>query len=131
MKKKRFEIVSKVYTFLYYDGNWVLPIFETYSQGLGSPIAMSLYTLVNSQLELYCVVTCNMPNSKRGAGCQFIDVNNNNVSIVDWLMDNGFGDKTGNIATSGFCKYPEFNFYKGESFWKYRDVAKDIFNSHK
>lgn len=42
--------------------------------------------------------------------CSFIDTNNNGNEIIDWLVDNGLGYRTGLKARSGFCVYPEFIF---------------------
>lgn len=40
----------------------------------------------------------------------FIDVNNNGMEIIDWLVDNNLGHVTTRERTSGFCIYPEFEF---------------------
>lgn len=131
METKEFEIQGKKYDFLRYKDEWVYPVFEAYESGLGSPIAMSLYSIDEEaegeiEVELYTDVTTHLPQIKRSAGCQFIDTNNNGADIIDWLEQNKFGERTGNVGSSGFCTYPEFNFYKGENFWKYKKLSDEM-----
>lgn len=129
MKTKEFEINSAKYTFLRYKNEWVFPVFDIYESGLGSPIAMSLYSIEDGVVDRYAGITVNLPECKRSAGCQFIDMNNNDAGILDWLEGNGFGERTGNEGHSGFCTYPEFNFYKGEKFWEYRNLPEEVINN--
>lgn len=42
--------------------------------------------------------------------CAFIDTNNNSDRIVEWLITHQLGWLTGNMRSSGFCMYPEFQF---------------------
>lgn len=42
--------------------------------------------------------------------CGFIDVNNNGIEIIDWLIDNKLGRILPREKISGFCVYPEFEF---------------------
>lgn len=42
--------------------------------------------------------------------CAYIDINNNGSVIIEWLMAHGLGHLTGNLRTSGWCDYPEFEF---------------------
>ena len=42
--------------------------------------------------------------------CGFIDVNNNGMAIIDWLLDNKLGRILSREKVSGFCVYPEFEF---------------------
>lgn len=42
--------------------------------------------------------------------CAFIDTNNNGNEILHWLIENGLGDVTDNLKSSGFWIYPEFEF---------------------
>ena len=44
------------------------------------------------------------------ANCAFIDINNNGMQILDWLVDNGLGRILAREKVSGFCVYPEFEF---------------------
>lgn len=128
-KKETSEGKTKLITFnglklklIRYKQKWMFPVIEYYSTGIGSPIALSLhsYNEKEKEFEPYTYVTVNIPYCKRGTGCQFIDTNNNELSIVDWLEENGFGKRTGNFGQSGFCTYPEFNFYVGEQFMEYK-----------
>lgn len=113
-----------------YKQKWMFPVIEYYSNGIGSPIALSLYSYSEEEKELepYTDVTVNIPNCKRGTGCQFIDTNNNDPSIIDWLEENEFGKCTGNFGHSGFCTYPEFNFYAGKQFMEYKAINDKINN---
>jgi hypothetical protein len=122
MKTKAITIESIEYTLLGYKGEWVFPRIATYADGLGSPICMELLQLAGGCLEPYTVVTVNLPGCDRRAGCQFVDTNNNGDDILDWLESNGFGKRTGNYGRSGFCAYPEFNFYAGETFREYKAI---------
>lgn len=131
MEIKEFEIGGKKHDFLRYKDEWVYPVFETYEYGVGSPIAMSLYSIDEDEVELYVDVTVNLPQCKRNAGCQFIDTNNNGEDIIGWLEQNKFGERTGNVGASGFCTYPEFNFYKGENFWKYKKLSDEAIEEQK
>lgn len=125
METKEFEINGVKYPFIRYKNKWVFPVFETYENGLGSPIAMSLYSIENGDVDYYADITVNLPQCERSAGCQFIDMNNNDADILDWLEKNEFGERTGNEGHSGFCTYPEFNFYKGKKFWEYRNLLQE------
>lgn len=49
-------------------------------------------------------------SAKCKQNCAFIDVNNNGNEIVAWLIRNKLGKLTGNVKSSGFCIYPEFEF---------------------
>lgn len=42
--------------------------------------------------------------------CAFIDTNNNGNEILYWLIENGLGNVTHNLQSSGFWIYPEFEF---------------------
>ena len=60
-------------------------------------------------------LTVNLAESSRcKANCAYIDTNNNGTMVLDWLEDNGFGKRTGNIAFSGWCMYSEFEFNMDE-----------------
>ncbi len=48
------------------------------------------------------------------ANCAFIDINNNENEIIDWLEQNNLGHCTGNMMPSGWCVYPEFEFNMDE-----------------
>lgn len=125
MKTKTIDIEGKEYTLLRYKGKWVIPQIAAYVHGLGSPIYFGLLYLSKKRLEPYTDVTVNLPNQRRGTGCQFIDTNNNDESILDWLEENGFRERTGSYGHSGFCSYPEFDFYKGERFFEYKKLYEE------
>lgn len=130
METKEFIIKGVKYTFLRYQDEWVFPVFNIYGGGLGSPVAMTLYSISRGKrIESYTDVTVNLPNCMRSAGCQFIDTNNNNADIVDWLEEHKFGVRTGKTEQAGFCTYPEFDFYKGEKFWEYRNLPEKTINN--
>lgn len=126
MKTKVFKINGKEYTFLKYKNEWVIPIFEIYSCSVGAPISMKLYSFENGDLEYNTSITVNIPECDRKSGCQFIDINNNDAGILNWLEENKFGKRTGKVGHSGFCSYPEFNFYSGEKFMEYRILTQDL-----
>ena len=115
-------IEGREYKLLRYNGMWVFPIISTYEYGMGSPIAMLLDVLEKDHLVYYGDITVNLPECNRSAGCQFIDINNNGIPIIDWLEENNFGKRTGKFGASGFCKYPEFDFYQGQAFYEYKQI---------
>lgn len=124
MKTRKMNVGGKRKTFLCYKDVWVHPVISWYEGCLGSPVALLLYTKSGNGLEYYGDVTVNLPDSERTrAGCQFINTNNMGEDILDWLEEYGFGKRTGHSAQSGFCTYPEFDFYSGEKFWEYRNES--------
>lgn len=126
METKTVTIEGREFKLLRYKKDWVFPYITTYEQGLGSPIAFLFLHLEDNYLEEYTDVTVNLPECKRNAGCQFIDTNNNDSGILDWLEENNFGKRTGNTGASGFCTYPEFNFYAGEQFREYKRINEEL-----
>ncbi len=126
METKTVTIEGREYKLLRYNKEWVFPVITTYEHGLGSPIAFILLYLEDESLELYTDVTVNLPECTRSAGCQFINTNNNGEDIVDWLENNQFGKRTGKIGESGYCTYPEFNFYAGEQYWEYKQINEEL-----
>lgn len=63
-----------------------------------------------SGLELFAVITINLPESADlPFGTQFIDINNY-PWIDEWLIENSIAEPIGKIAKSGFCIYPAFKF---------------------
>ncbi len=129
METKEVQINDVKYIFLRYKDEWVFPVFDIYESGLGSPIAMFLYSIEDGVVDYYADITVNLPECKRSAGCQFINTNNNDADILDWLEENKFGKRTGKEGHSGFCSYPEFDFYKGEKFWEYRNLPQETINN--
>lgn len=130
MKMKQVKIKGKQVALISYKNIWVFPLITVYQHGLGSPIAILLYTYKKGELEYYCDVTVNLPECSRKAGCQFIETNKNGEDILAWLQENSFGELTNENGVSGFCTYPLFNFYKGEKYWEYRKINEelDLFN---
>ncbi|MCD7909377.1 MAG: DUF4313 domain-containing protein [Clostridium sp.] len=124
METKSVIIEGKEIELLRYRDKWVFPMFGVYEGRLGSPVALELYSLENNTFEYYSCVTVHLEG--RSAGCQFIDTNNHFEDILKWLEDNKFGELTGKKVNSGFCSYPELNFYKGENFWKYREISNAL-----
>lgn len=82
------------------------PVFTEYSFG-GN---LALYFTEENE-NMFGVITVNLedddPSNER---CAFIDTNNWEDNVCDWLETNGFGKQTGRLAISGFCVYPEFEF---------------------
>lgn len=126
METKTVTIEGREYKLLRYKKEWVFPVITTYEHGLGSPVALILLYLEGNSLEIYTDVTVNLPECTRSAGCQFIDTNANEEDILDWLEENQFGERTGKSGKSGFCTYPEFNFYAGEQYWNYRRINEQL-----
>lgn len=125
METKKIKLNGRELTLFKYENYWIFPVFGIYPCGLGSPVAMQFYYLKGESLDFYGDVTVNLPDCQRSAGCQFISTNKNAEGILEWLEENKFGERTGNFGESGFCTYPEFNFYKGENYWVYRRICEE------
>lgn len=126
MEAKQVKIKRKEITLLRYNNTWVFPVVTTYQHGLGSPVALKLYSYQKKEFNYYCSVTINLPDCPRNAGCQFIDTNNNGQEILEWLEEHNFGKRTDREGKSGFCTYPLFDFYKGEKYWEYRRLNEKL-----
>ena len=64
----------------------------------------------------YAALTVNIePESDRFVGTTkaFVDTNNLGSSVVGWLEDNGIAKATGIEARSGYCTYPQVEFFDG------------------
>lgn len=129
INSKTIEFEGKEIRLLRYKDKWVFPQVTTYSYGLGSPMAIILHVYEDGVFEPYCDVTKNIPDGGRDTGCQFIDTNNNGDYILKWLEKNKFGKCTGKVIECGFCKYPEFNFYKGKNFRIYKKLTEELTNN--
>ena len=123
---KKVVINGRKFKLLKFNNIWVFPEIQTYMNGLGSPIAMSLLIYEDESLQDYLTVTVNLPDCRRSAGCQFIDTNHNKPYLVKWLIKNKFGKLTGHNEKSGYCTYPEFNFYVGERFRYFKAINDEI-----
>lgn len=81
-----------------------------------------------SSLELFAVITINLPESADlPFGTQFIDVNNH-PWVDGWLIDNSIAEPIGKFAKCGFCIYPAFKFNlqeSGEKNMEYGQVTVD------
>ena len=55
------------------------------------------------------------------ANCAFINTNNNGNEILYWLIENGLGNVTDRLESSGYWIYPEFEFNM-EMLCKYTDM---------
>lgn len=115
---------------LYKDGKWVFPFVTYYRYGLGSPICLELLAYVEdrNEFEPEAVITVNLPDMERNAGCQFIDTNNNGEAVLDWLVLYELGVPTGRYAASGHCMYPEVDFYRSERFMQQKEFCDRYFN---
>lgn len=124
MKIKLINFNDQELKLLRYRGKWIFPVIQYYEAGIGSPISIDLYSYdeTKNDFDLYTGVTINIPDCKRSAGCQFIDVYSNKPSILNWLERYNFGKRTGKSVQSGFGTYPEFNFYAGEQFMEYKAI---------
>ena len=118
IRERSVEVDGMTLTLLHKDGKWVFPLVTYYQHGLGTPLCLALLAYVedSNEFESETVITVNLPGAERSAGCQFIDTNNNGEEVLDWLMLYGLCTPTGRYAVSGFCKYPEVDFYQSERF---------------
>ena len=72
-------------------------------------LCISMYTNEDGFPEPWSTLTVNL-GVKCKENCAFIDVNNNGMEIIDWLVDNNLGRVLPREKISGFCIYPEFEF---------------------
>lgn len=60
--------------------------------------------------EPFATITVNLPDDEvTSFNANFVDINNCPWA-VEFLIRNNIAEPTGNIAFSGFCVYPEFEF---------------------
>lgn len=130
IRERSVEVDGMTLTLLHKDGKWVFPLVTYYQHGLGTPLCLALLAYVedSNEFESETVITVNLPGAERSAGCQFIDTNNNGEEVLDWLMLYGLCTPTGRYAVSGFCKYPEVDFYQSERFMKQKELCDRYFN---
>ena len=83
--------------------------FRTSAYAENGNLYVGLLTHEEGYPEPWSDLTVNL-SVKCGAGCAFIDTNNNGNEIIDWLINHGLGYLTGRTRVSGFCLYPEFKF---------------------
>ena len=85
--------------------------FELANYADNGSLYVGLITNEAGYAEPWSNLTVNLRGSKWcEPNCAYIDVNNNGDGIIDWLVDNGFGNVTEKLGVSGFCVYPEFRF---------------------
>ena len=130
IREREVVVDGKTLTLLRKDGKWVFPFVTYYQHGLGTPLCLALLAYVedSNEFESEAVITVNLPGAERSAGCQFIDTNNNGEEVLDWLMLYGLCTPTGRYAVSGFCKYPEVDFYQSERFMQQKELCDRYFN---
>lgn len=125
MANKVIKVRGYKFKLLRWNEKWVFPFVTYYQSGLGSPVCIVLFSWNQEEdiFEQETTVTVNLPHYERGAGCQFVDTNNNGSSMTDWLVNNGFGFQTHRYAESGFCSFPEFYFLSGANFHMYKNFC--------
>ena len=100
MAKKVIKVGDCKFILLKWRDKWVFPLISYYLSGKDSPIYFALFSwnLKEGKFVRETTVTINFPKKPRGFCCQFVDTKNNGSSIIEWLVDNGFGcgdDSTG------------------------------------
>ena len=92
MADKIINVRGYKFELLRWNEKWVFPFITYYQSGLGSPVCIVLFSWNQEEdiFEQETTVTVNLPHYERGAGCQFVDTNNNGSSMTDWLVNNGF-----------------------------------------
>ena len=108
MADKIINVRGYKFELLRWNEKWVFPFITYYQSGLGSPVCIVLFSWNQEEdiFEQETTVTVNLPHYERGAGCQFVDTNNNGSSM-----------------TAGFCRFPEFYFMSGEKFLIYKNFC--------
>ena len=72
-------------------------------------IAMEAMDRPDGYWEPWSVLTVNL-GTLRAKDCAYIDTNNNDDAILDWIADNNLAYPTGATGHSGYCHYPEYRF---------------------
>lgn len=127
MAEKVFKVGGCKFILLRWGDKWVFPLISYYLSGKDSPIYMAFFSwnLKEGKFVKETTVTINFSKKPRGFCCQFVDTPKNGSSIIDWLVDNGFGLETKRSVTSGLSTYPEFYFVGGVNFHKYKRFCDD------
>ena len=127
MAEKVFKVGGCKFILLRWGDKWVFPLISYYLSGKDSPIYMALFSwnLKEGKFVKETTVTINFSKKPRGFCCQFVDTPKNGSSIIEWLVDNGFGSLTKRSVTSGLSTYPEFYFVCGVNFHKYKRFCDD------
>ena len=122
MADKIINVRGYKFELLRWNEKWVFPFITYYQSGLGSPVCIVLFSWNQEEdiFEQETTVTVNLPHYESGFCCQFVDTKNNGSSIIEWLVDNGFGLETNRSVKSGSTSYPEFYFVGGINFHKYK-----------
>ena len=104
---------------------------ETYLTG---NLAIQMMTDTEDGPILWNVLTVNLMGIC-DKNCAFIDTNNNGDEILKWIKENRLARPTGNFVGSGYCKYPEYRFYKKvleeidpDGYAEYLEVQKQLGN---
>ena len=130
IREREVVVDGMTLTLLHKDGKWVFPFVTYYQHGLGAPLCLALLAYVedSNEFESEAVIQVIIPSAEGGRLPQFIDTNNNREEVLDWLMLYGLCTPTGRYAVSGFCKYPEVDFYQSERFMKQKELCDRYFN---
>jgi len=101
---------EKGYTYVdsYGDANTVYPRLNYYVSDNNLYLGLVSYEPEIEAMDHYCDVTVNIDTLPYLHAA--IDTNNNGQKMVDFLVENGFGEDTGMKISSGFCRYPIFCF---------------------
>lgn len=72
--------------------------------------SLAVQMLSGDDNEFYDVITVNLGSFLQTEQLAFVD-DNNLPGIGQWLEANGIASPTGFYQTSGFCKYPLYEFH--------------------
>lgn len=99
----------KIYEFRKYGNNYQMSLsigcYQFYDN-----LAIEMNVLTSDGWEPWNTLTVNLGDIA-DKHCAYIDTNNNGQEILTWIEKNNLAVPTGQIASSGYCRYPEYRFH--------------------
>jgi len=129
IREREVVVDGMTLTLLHKDGKWVFPFVTYYQHGLGAPLCLALLAYVedSNEFESEAVITVNLPGVERGAGCQFIDTNNNREEVLDWLMLYGLCTPHWQIRRFRFLQVSRGGFLSERTLHEAERALRQIF----
>ena len=115
------ESTGYVYKDFLGDDNTLYPKLNFYLSDNNIYLGFDHYDPEFDAMVPYCDATVNIEPLPYLQAC--IDTNNNGPQMIDFLVANGFGEPTGRMIPSGFCRFPVFQFSES----KLREIDPETF----
>ena len=108
-------MAEKVYKYDAYDEVHNIVLGKTSYRNNNTLAVLMIEVFDDGAEEDWATLTVNIDDSKVFANHEskaFVDINNLQRTIINWLAVNGIAYVTGVIGYSGYCKYPLVEFTK-------------------